>query len=211
MTRVIIPDRGMFTDPDDLAAYDLVVERRSKQQSWRLAMENIWEYSPFDYYGALLHSPQLAAAVDNRAHFFHSQSRTGGAGWTSHDKEWGDLVIAQEMGNNIIWAHHVDAETRGLRPEAVRALRHGKDEDFTHEELRLVEYCRAVIHGTVTDQQFAAMKARMGERGLVEFTVFLTTIIASTRTMQAFGTRAPSDEWIDQKLAELARRRRATA
>ena len=60
-----------------------------------------------------------------------------------------------------------------------------------------------MVSGTVDDETWAAMKDRMGERGVVEYTAFILWLNWLMRMMQAVGYEEPTDEEIDQLIRDL--------
>ena len=58
--------------------------------------------------------------------------------------------------------HVPDAVAAGVRLEAIEAIRYGHEEDLTEDEQLLARYIRQLVSGTVDDETFAAMSARMG-------------------------------------------------
>src|SRR5262245_29596088 len=94
---------------------------------------------------------------------------------------------AERLG--VYYAHIWDAVAAGVRPEASKAVRQGRDEDLTRDELQLAGYVRQVLHGTVTSESYRAIEQRLGRRGAVEYTALITFLIMTIRTMQAFGTQ----------------------
>jgi hypothetical protein len=52
----------------------------------------------------------------------------------------------------------------------------------------------------VTDELYEKMEARLGERGAVEYTIFIAFLQMTIRLFQAFGVPAPTDAEIDEML-----------
>jgi hypothetical protein len=160
------------------------------------------------YFGPLLHSPPFAA---NRA----EQStlvRTAGERpdtYSHADREFVNHVLSAHLQTNAALRTHLpDAIAVGLRIEAIEALRAGDDSRLTDDERLLASYIRRVVDGTVTDELFDAMELRLGTRGIVEYTVFITMLQMTLRQMQAFGADEPSDLEIEAMLADFRSGRR---
>jgi alkylhydroperoxidase family enzyme len=149
------------------------------------------------YFGALLNTPPFAL---NRAQF-STLIRTAGErpGTYSHtDREMVDQVLAALSGTNYFLTMHIgDAVAAGVRLKAIVAIRAGRDQDLTEDELLLVTYIRQVATGSVRDQTYDAMEQRLGVRGLVEYTILITGLLMTMRQMQAFNVPQPSDTEVE--------------
>jgi hypothetical protein len=161
-----------------------------------------------DWMGALLWWPGYAG---NRA----EQStlvRTAGdrPNTYSHaDREWVDQVLAVHMGTNVIQRHHVpDAIAAGVRLEAIEGIRAGREEELTADERFLATFIREVVEGKLTDENWSRMEWRLGVRGAVEYTVFITLLWQTIRQYQAFGCEDPSDREIDELVLDIKEGRR---
>jgi hypothetical protein len=202
MARLSQPPRSAFTDPDELAAYDAVVERQAGlfhgEFDPELGATNVGEY-----WGALLNSPPMTAIAGQMGNFV----RTAGEHPESYahwERELVDQVLSADWKTNVVQGLHIpDAVSAGVRLEAIEALRYGHEEDLNDDERLLVSYIRAVVSGTVDDQLFAAMTERLGPRGVVEYTGFIMWLSWIMRMMQMLGTHNPSDEEIDAVVAGL--------
>src|SRR5262249_16244300 len=120
MTR--FPNRVKREDlpPEDLAAFDHVTERQSK----------LWGRVP-DYWPNLSYCPPFADWWNDGGALFIA----GNTGYTAPQREWVDMVVSQEIGCTIIYIGHMpDAIAVGVRPEAIKALRDGRDEDLEPDE-----------------------------------------------------------------------------
>jgi alkylhydroperoxidase family enzyme len=205
------PDRSELR-PEEVEPYDRLVAR-----------QEAYDYVPFvrtflhpevleafpgtrvqPYFGALLGSPLIADLISELGVVM----RTRGAYADSHsqaDREWVDIVLCQELGCNwVIYVHAPDAIAVGVRVEAIQALRAGRDDLLTAEEREKAEYIRAVIAGTVTEAQYAALEASVGTRGAVELTAFIGFLIMTIRLNQAYGVVDIGDEALDEWIQALA-------
>jgi hypothetical protein len=186
-----LPDRNEFDDPADLSAYDSVVDRNTAK---------FGKVTP--YHGALLNSPQFGAALNHIGRL----SRTAGERddtFSHADREFVDQVLSADFGTNAVLGIHIpDALAVGVRLEAVEALRSRDESALTDDERQLADYIRAVVSGSVTDEQFAALEERMGRRGAVEYTIFIGFLQMTIRLWDAFGAPGPSDEEVDAMIAE---------
>lgn len=184
------PARNSFPS-DEREAYDYVVRR------FVTGDRSVEEVDPGHFWGALLHSPPFAANRQALSSLVRTAGEKEGS-FSHHDRELADQVLAHELRTNVVQRTHVpDAMAVGVRIEAIEALRAGRDDDLTAEERLVATYCRQVVSGRVTDETYDAMEERLGTRGLVEYTMFITMLQATMRTMQAFACPEPTDAEID--------------
>jgi alkylhydroperoxidase family enzyme len=196
------PQRTDFEDEHELEAYDEVVATRAHQFNASPA-----DFTVTGYYGSLLNSPPYARAQLRAAYAFRSVGN--GAGSYSHsDREWVDQVISHELRCYKFLALHTrDAVALGVRLEALEALWEGREQDFTDDERLLTQYIRQVANGTVDDATWNAMLARLGLRGLVEYTAFIGHLIVVLRMHQALGVPGALES--QESVLELIRAIRA--
>ncbi len=190
--------------PEDRAAYERALERRESAGS---------SVEDSRYYAALLNSPQLADLLSEGGRFFTSSDLRGT--YTHGEREWVDQVLFHELSDNrIVGRHMLGAIANGVRPEAVRALRAGRDQDLTPEELQLTRYIRSVVNGQLTDEEFADIVQRFGLRGAIEYTAFTCWLLMVLRNHQALdvwydGVRPPDHPMsacTDEEIEDLVRR-----
>jgi len=192
------PDRSQFGG-EELQSYDAVMDRE----------RNRGGVGPDGkiggYYGALLNSPTWCFHIASLGRLVRLAGDRPDT-YSHADREWVDQVLCKDWGTNVVMGGHLeDALARGVRLEAIRALREGREQDLTDDERQLTEYIRQVSQGRVTDESFAAMKERLGERGVVEYTAFITFLVLTMRLIQALtGATGPADAEIDQKVRQYA-------
>ena len=177
MPRPPLPPARDELPEADLTAYDAVVSRSATKFGGQLP----------PYHAALLNSPPFAAALNELGRI----ARTAGErpGTYSHaDREFVDQVCRPTGRPNVLQRLHIpDALAVGVRPEAIAALRSGREEELTVAERELAAYIRAVASGGVTDDAYAALERRLGQRGAVEYTIFIAFLMMTLRLFQAFG------------------------
>jgi hypothetical protein len=211
-------------EPEEREAYDRVVARQKAygydefvrrfpaehQDAIRSAVgiggEPELECDPNDrvqpYMGAMLNSPLVMNLVSELGVVFRTRGEQGNT-YEHKDREWVDMVLAEELDCwGVYYAHMSDAVAVGVRPEAIKALREGRDEDLTREELQLARHIRQVAGGTVTPDSYLAIEERFGRRGAVEFTAFVGFLIMTIRLIQAFGAQEPFPEQFVNELVE---------
>jgi hypothetical protein len=175
--------------PEERDAYDKVIAR-FRAPGW---VPSDGDPSPDLHFGSLLHSPPFAALRQD----ISSAVRTAGErsdSYSHSDREFVDQVLAVHLKTNVVQRRHVpDGIAAGVRIEAIDALRRGDDSALSPDERLLATYIRQVVDGTVTDEVFDAMVERMGARGAVEYTFFITVLQLTIRCFQAFGCPDPMD------------------
>jgi len=204
------PDRDSI-GLEELASYDQVVERNQRMlMTLEPGAPGYEEDYMGGYFSALLQSPPLAAALANLGTLVRTLGDRPGT-YSHADREFVDQVLCADWHTNLpLRTHLPDAIAVGVRPEAIRALREGRESELTEDESLLAAYVRQVVAGTVDDATFAAMKARFGsERGIVEYTVFIGVLQLMIRVMQALGVRDSPDQEIDGMLESFLSGKRA--
>jgi alkylhydroperoxidase family enzyme len=185
------PDRSTIP-PEDIEAYDYVVDRNA---------EKFGTLPP--YHAALLNSPPFAAGLNALG----KVARTAGERpdtYSHSDRELVDQVLSALFKTNVVQSIHIpDALAVGVRLEAIEALRAGRDEELTDDERLLATYIRQVVSGTVADETYDAIEARLGRRGAVEYTIFIAFLQMTIRLFQAFGMPALPDDEIELMLEEF--------
>jgi hypothetical protein len=189
------PDRSQIK-PEDLESYDYVIERLgSLTEEYRTS-------GPGAYHGALLNAPQAAAALNRLGAIARTGSLRGS--YSDAERELADVVLSVDLGyNGVLPIHLPDMFAVGVRPDAIDAIRSGRESDLQADERQLVEYVRAVANGRVTDELFDAMVQRWGISGAVDYSAFVCFLICTMRMWSAMGVRNPSDVEIDELIAGL--------
>ena len=197
MARLPQPPRSAFDDPEDLEAYEAVVARRS-------AMQMAGDGDDVgDYFGALLTSPRMCAIAARMGTFVRTAGERSNS-YSHRDREFVDQVLSADWKTNVVMDLHVrDGLAAGVRMEAIEALRFGHEEDLNDDERLLARYIRAVVSGTVDDELWDAMIARMGARPLIEYSGFILWLGWIMRMMQLLRTSDPDDAEIDALIAGL--------
>jgi hypothetical protein len=191
-TRLAPPPALDEIQADEREDADRVLERTSRVHGL--------DGPAFQYFGALLNAPPLAAALADLG----TQVRRGmlRGTYTDAERELMDIALAVALGSNAILPIHIpDALAVGVRPEAIAALLEHDDDALSADELALVQYARQFIDGAVTDASYAELTNRFGVRGAVEFTVLLGFLLMTIRLWQAFGVSEPSAEEVDSLFA----------
>jgi hypothetical protein len=189
------PDRSQIK-PEDLESFDYVIERLGS------LTEEYRTFGPGAYHGALLNAPQAAAALNRLGAIARTGSLRGS--YTDAERELADVVLSVDLGyNGVLPIHLPDMFAVGVRPDAIDAIRSGRESELEPDERQLVEYVRAVANGRVTDELFDAMVQRWGLSGAVDYSAFVCFLICTMRMWAAMGVRNPSDVEIDELIAGL--------
>lgn len=190
------PDPSHFSG-EERRAYDEVIDRERR----RGGVDSDGKINA--YYGSLLQSPEMCFHIASLGRLVRLAGDRDDS-YTHGDREWVDQVLCWDWRTNVVMRGHLeDALVQGVRAEAIKALRTGREEDLTDEERQLTEYIRQVISGTVTDDAYAGIEARMGKRGAVDYTIFIMFLTLTMRLIEAMtGAVGPTDEEIIQELDE---------
>lgn len=196
MARLSQPPRSAFDDPEDREAYEAVVKRRS---AMGMAHDGSDPDRPEmgEYFGALLNSPRMCAIAARMGTFVRTAGERPGT-YAHWERELVDQVLSADWKTNVVQGLHIpDGVAAGVRLQAIEALRYGQEEDLNDDERMLVRFIRQVVSGTVDDETFAAMRERLGSRGIVEYAGFILWLQWIIRMMQMLGVHNPPDEEID--------------
>jgi hypothetical protein len=179
MSRLLpLPERSSVAEAE-IEQYDAIVQRQKV----------LWSGLGMDsnaYFGALLNSPPLAAALGDLGKVVR-QSQLRGS-FSDAEREFVDMVLTVDFGYWTIGLLHLpDAIAVGVRIGAVDALLSGNEADLNAEEIQLTDFVRNVVNGGVTDDAYFALQARLGARGALEFTGFVGFLICTFRLWQALG------------------------
>jgi hypothetical protein len=195
--------------PEEQAAYDRVVARQNAYdyKTFAASMPHpVADWSSGEiqpYFRALLNSPLIADHISELGVVYRTRGELENS-YRHADREWVDMVIAQDLDCPFVqYVHLFDAAAVGVRVEAVRALRAGRLEELTPAERQLTEYIRAVMAGTVTDEQYRGMEERMGTRGTLELTGFIGHLLMTIRIMQAVGGSDWPEAYVDELIDGL--------
>lgn len=185
------PERDTVAE-DELQAYDSTVARALSKGA-----------KDAGYYGRLMGSPQLGFLLSEMGRHVRAAGNSG-TSFTHAQREFVDQVLSADFKTNIVQASHInDALSTGVRMEAIEALRHGREDEMNPEERQLTDFIRRVANGQVDRASYEAIEAEIGERGALEYTIFILFLQLTMRLMSAVGMPNPSDETIDRIIADL--------
>lgn len=181
--------------PESLSAFDTVIERarRMLPDPERDA----------GYYGRLMLTPDLGNQLSQVGRTVRAIGDNGNS-FSHAQREFVDQILSADFGTNIVQGIHLnDAISTGVRIEAIEAIRKGHEEDLTDDEKQLADFIRRVVGGLVDKESWEAMETKLGERGVVEYAIFILFLQLTIRLMQAVGCESISDEDLDTMIAEF--------
>lgn len=174
----------------DLPYYDLVIER-AKRMFGKPEKEA-------GYYGRLLLAPELGSRLSEVGRVVRAVGDNGES-FTHAQREFVDQILSADFGTNIVQHIHLnDAVATGVPIESIWAIRHGREEMLSDDERQLADFIRRVVSGRVDKPSWEAMEAKLGERGVVEYTIFILFLQLTMRLMSAVGMPVMSDEAVDE-------------
>lgn len=183
---------------EDRDIYDALVARLNEYYGSPRVDVNV-------YANVLLNSPPLATAIFDLAWTMVGAGKRGD-GFSDYDREYINMVLSFDAGHYELVVHHLHygGFTRaGIRPEAVEAMWEGRENDLLPDERQLVDYIRAVVGRTVTDDMFAKMQERFGERGAVEYTIAIGFLVMVMTLMRAFDIPSVSPAELKEEIDRL--------
>lgn len=182
-----MPDRASFSVAEQ-EQYDFVVERTQRIHGL--------DSNPANYFKAVLNAPPLAQAIVQFGRLIREGQVRGT--YTDAERELVDFVYGEDLGYRGHYAVHLpDAFAVGMRPEAIEALRSGREAELTDHERLIAAHARAVANGDVTDESWAPIREHFGERGAIEFTVFCSFLVMTLRLWQALGVPDLTEAEVD--------------
>lgn len=174
------------------------------------------KYPPSDLFGPLLHAPRVARGILELGGALRDLGEAGADGGSLTD-DFAELIAF------VVFAHmHAEAiEQRraftylrpmvnhvpravhaGTRPEAIRALVDGDDGALHTEERELAAFVRAVLAGSVDDDGWSRMQARLGPRRTIETASYALLDFFVCRLEAALGLQDATREELDLLLKE---------
>ena len=169
-----------LTSRDDVPAelaetYDRVAELRGGQVS-----------GP---YGILIHSPELALRAAQMSRYVRWESDL-----TPGQRETAIIVAARELDAELMWNAHVQlARQGGVREAVIEAIGHRTDLDaLDDDEAAIVRYVRELFGANrVSDEAFEALRALVGDQGIVDLTGLVGYYVFVGFTLNAFEVPPP--------------------
>jgi hypothetical protein len=110
------------------------------------------------------------------------------------DHQYIDMVLPLDSGyySLILDSHLPHALSSGIKMETIEALRDHRDDLVHPDDRQGIEFVRAVRDGKMTDEIWDRTKAKIGERGVVEFVHFVNLLIYHHKFAWAVGVKEMS-------------------
>jgi hypothetical protein len=182
-------------------AYDRVVNRLKGMMG--VQDDPNEDFAVGEYFGALLNSPPMCAALAQ----IGTEVRTAGNRdntYSHADREFVDQVLSYDWDYyGVLGVHTPDAIAVGVRLEAIEAIRDDREADLNDDERLLATFIRQVVSGTVSDDTYSSIEARLGTRGAVEYTIFIAFLQLTIRLFQALGVASPTRADVDKVIEEF--------
>lgn len=148
---------------------------------------------PFRY---LLHAPELAARMAHLMSYIGFEVHE--PAFPADIKELAICTLAREFDCVFPWASHEQrAIDAGVRREAIEAIKIRRaPAGLTAEEAVVVNYVQQLLRPPhrISDGAFNALRARLGDAQLVEFTGIVGAYCAISCTLNAFNV--PATPWL---------------
>jgi hypothetical protein len=194
------PDRAEVPE-SERADYDALVAARFTPY---YAGEIHPKATSADYYGALLNTPAVVAALSRLGSTVLALGNRAQT-WSAAEHELISLVLAFDLGYLPLLAYHTPhAVVSGVRLEAIEALRDGREEALTEDERRQVRYVRAVAGGGVDDALWDELVDRFGSvRGAIEYSLLVLILQLHLRMHQVLDVPGIDRGELDELLAGI--------
>jgi len=181
-----LPDEATLR-PGEQGAFEFMQTRIRGSEEAKIAMIAGEPYA-VAYFRALANTPVLGEALARLGQVAMEVPGQEGT-LSAADHEFTDAVIAFDSRYSWLMAGHGPLAIKaGVRPEALEALRDGREEDLTDDERQQTEFTRAVRDGKVSAKIWSRMVARLGsERGAIEFAFFVLLVNFNHLMASAMG------------------------
>lgn len=141
----------------------------------------------FSIYRLLLNSPEGAARVAEAGDYLVFQ-----AGFPPMERELVILTVARELNCQHEWTVHEPAALqRGVRPQALEAIKTRRYQALTPEEAVYANFTRQVLKNNVSDAAWDAMVQTVGRRATVDYTLVISFTALICFCMDAFKADLP--------------------
>jgi hypothetical protein len=150
---------------------------------------------PEGYFGVLANTPPLGWRLASAGRAMRQRGNYDGT-YSHTQREFVDQIMMQDFATNAFRRLHTnDALSAGVRLEAIEAIRTGReDEVLTDDEKLLARFIRGVVSRTLDDDTWDALEAQIGERGTIEYAIFVAFLQLILTLYHAFGLPADSEE-----------------
>jgi 4-carboxymuconolactone decarboxylase len=115
---------------------------------------------------------------------------------TGAETELAICTSARASNNDFIWNAHVRLGLQeGTREEAIQAVdTHGPLDGLTADEALIIRFGRELLESpAVSDETFEAVRARYGEKGLLELVAVMSVYTMNANVLRTVDWRAAPD------------------
>ena len=141
-------------------------------------------------FSVLLNSPEVAGRAAHLGAYLRFESIL-----SPEDRELAIVTTSREFDCDYEWSAHVKlAREAGVREEALEVIgRRGPVESLTEDEAPVVQYARELLREhRVSDDTFRAVRARLGDQGVVELTTTVGYYAMLACALNAFEVEPPT-------------------
>lgn len=142
-------------------------------------------------FSVLLNSPEVAGRAAHLGSYIRFESSLSPA-----ERELAIITTAREFDCAFEWAAHATlAQEAGVRDEAIETVaNNGELSDLADDESLIIGYGREILRShRVSDDTFAAAKAKFGEQGVTELTATIGYYGMLACALNAFEVRPSPD------------------
>lgn len=154
---------------------------------------------------ACLNAPSFAAALWGLKRLVLATAERGNS-YSHRDRALIDVVVAFDSGHYGVLEGHLQwsVQCAGMDVGTLEALWNGREAELPEEDRHLVEYVRAVVDRTVSDDLFSQTSTRFGSpRGAVEYTIAIGYTRLINQLMRALGVPSISRNEMQTTIGRL--------
>lgn len=128
---------------------------------------------PFGFWWGYLRVPEVMIPFLEIQTHIHGVMETEKGALGEKLTHFAMLIAAREWTQNVIWdLHDKNAVKSGLKPETLSALAAGRRPPMSEDEAIVYDFCIELQRNrSVSDETYARMQSRFGERGVAEATL----------------------------------------
>ena len=128
---------------------------------------------PFGFWWGYLRVPEVMIPFLEIQTHIHGVMETEKGALGEKLTHFAMLIAAREWTQNVIWdLHDKNAVKAGLKPETLSALAAGRRPPMSEDEAIVYDFCIELQRNrSVSDETYARMQSRFGERGVAEATL----------------------------------------
>ncbi|MEV5848644.1 hypothetical protein AB0M32_42435 [Streptomyces sp. NPDC051985] len=178
-----LPDRDSLSDTERAVLDDLVERDRLKFE--KIPSLAKYEHQVAPMLTALLQSPRLAKLWTDFGDFFTVAEARGT--FRNRERALADIALLGELSTTA-WtqAGHVHAAVaEGITPTDVKSILDGDLDTLAPADRQLVDYARLAARAELGREAFGALVERLGVKGAVEYTGYVTYKCALQLTLAA--------------------------